>query len=228
MKLIRLVLRNTLWFLVAFLTVYLTSSAVLSVIPTDSGEAAGSGIPIYVVSNGVHTDVVVPVRNEIQDWSRTIRFEHTKARDSSRKWVSFGWGDKGFYLETLSWSDLKASTAFNAAFSLGTTAMHTEFHNRLKENDHCVAIRLHPDQYRKLVAYISGSFQTDSTGFVKQITTTAVYGKHDAFYEALGSYSMLKTCNTWTNQALKSAGQKACIWTPWDKGILYQYGKPVW
>jgi uncharacterized protein (TIGR02117 family) len=102
------------------------------------------------------------------------------------------------------------------------------FHNRLKENDHCVAMRLHPDQYRKLVAFISGSFQNDSTGFVIPISTNAVYGKHDAFYEALGSYSMLKTCNTWTNEALKSAGLKACLWTPWDKGILYQYGKPVW
>ncbi len=228
MKRFRFGLRIAIRFLVAFVLLYISGSTVLSVIPTGSGEEAGSEVPIFVVSNGVHTDLVVPVRNEIHDWSRIIRFEHTRASDSSRKWVSFGWGDKGFYLETPSWSDLKVSTAFNAAFSLGTTAMHTEFHNRLKENDHCVAMRLHPDQYRKLVAFISGSFQKDGTGFVIPISTNAVYGKHDAFYEALGSYSMLKTCNTWTNEALKSAGLKACLWTPWDKGILYQYGKPVW
>jgi len=228
MKRIRSALRNSIRFLLAIVLLYFTGSAVLSVIPTGSGEETGSVIPVFVVSNGVHTDLVLPVRNELYDWSKNIRFEHTKASDSSRKWVSFGWGDKGFYLETPSWADLKASTAFNAAFSLGTTAMHTEFHNRLKENDHCVAMRLHPDQYRKLVAFISGSFQKDSTGRVIPIHTRAVYGKHDAFYEALGAYSMLKTCNTWTNQALKAAGQKACLWTPWDKGILYQYGKPVW
>ncbi len=228
MKRVRFIARHSFRFLLGLVLVYLTGSVVLSFITIDPEEKDALPVSIFVVSNGVHTDLVVPVRNEIMDWSHIIRFEHTKARDSSRKWVSFGWGAKGFYLETPAWSDLKASTAFKAAFSLGTTAMHTQFHNRLKENDHCVAIRLHPDQYRKLVAFISGSFQKDSTGFVIPISTNAVYGKHDAFYEALGSYSMLKTCNTWTNEALKSAGLKACLWTPWDKGILYQYGRPLW
>ncbi len=45
----------------------------------------------------------------------------------------------------------------------------------------------------------------------------------DAFYEAKGSYSFMKTCNTWANSALKSAGQKAALWTPSDKGIFRHY-----
>jgi hypothetical protein len=50
-----------------------------------------------------------------------------------------------------------------------------------------------------------------------------VYGDNDAFYEAIGSYNLFKTCNTWTNNALKSCGQKACFWTPFESGIFYQY-----
>jgi hypothetical protein len=74
------------------------------------------------------------------------------------------------------------------------------------------------------VDYISNSFQSDSGEFLK-IETDAVYGKNDAFYEAKGSYSLFHTCNTWTNNALKSANQKAALWTATDKGILSHYIK---
>ena len=49
------------------------------------------------------------------------------------------------------------------------------------------------------------------------------YGNNDQFYEAVGSYSCFKTCNTWTNQALKESKLKACLWTPFDFGIISKY-----
>ena len=50
-----------------------------------------------------------------------------------------------------------------------------------------------------------------------------MYGNSDAFYDATGSYSLFHTCNSWTNNALKAAGMKASVWTPFDKGIFHQY-----
>lgn len=41
------------------------------------------------------------------------------------------------------------------------------------------------------------------------IPTDAVYGINDAFYDAKGKYSFFETCNTWANDGLKEAGQKA-------------------
>ena len=49
------------------------------------------------------------------------------------------------------------------------------------------------------------------------------YGQKDAFYEAKGSYSLFYTCNTWANNALKAANQKASLWTVYDKGIFCHY-----
>ena len=207
---------------------YLLISVLLSWITYSGDQSKTNGVKIYVISNGVHTDLVLPAQNEFHNWTSEVRFEHTKARDTTRKWVSFGWGDKGFYLETPNWSDLKTSTAFKAAFSLGSTAMHTKFHKKLREEDRIIPILVQPDQYMKLVKYITQSFQKDSSGHFIPIQNNAFYGKNDSFYEAVGSYSMFKTCNTWTNDALKTAGLKACFWTPWDKGILYQYDKPIW
>jgi hypothetical protein len=57
---------------------------------------------------------------------------------------------------------------------------------------------------------------------MQQIGTHS-YGKHAAFYEAKGSYNLFYTCNTWANQALKAANQKAALWTVLDKGIFYHY-----
>jgi 3-dehydroquinate synthetase len=55
------------------------------------------------------------------------------------------------------------------------------------------------------------------------IKTEAVYGEFDAFYEANGNYHLFHTCNTWANNGLKAAHQKAAIWTPFESGIFYHY-----
>ena len=52
------------------------------------------------------------------------------------------------------------------------------------------------------------------------IETDAQYGQNDAFYEANGKYNFTHTCNTWANNALKASGQKAPLWTPFDRGFL--------
>ncbi len=63
-------------------------------------------------------------------------------------------------------------------------------------------------------------FDYNSSGETISIKTDAVYGKNDAFYEAQGSYNFLNTCNTWANNGLKHAGQKAALWTATDFGIF--------
>ena len=93
----------------------------------------------------------------------------------------------------------------------------------MKENESCKKIMISTDQYAKLIDFITASFQKDSQGNFINIKTTANYGKNDAFYEANGSYSMIHTCNTWANNALKSCDQKACFWTPFDTGIFLKY-----
>mgnify|MGYP001592618524 CR=1 FL=1 len=78
--------------------------------------------------------------------------------------------------------------------------------------------------YQKLVVFINESFETES-GLPIKIETNAVYGKNDIFYESKGSYSLFYTCNSWTNQALKSANQKAALHTLTDTGIFRHYSK---
>jgi uncharacterized protein (TIGR02117 family) len=206
-----------------FLSLYFSLAYILSRISVNKEQAANAGISIYILSNGVHTDIVVPTKNELFNWHELVKPEHTLSQDSTAGLVAFGWGDKGFYLETPTWGDLKFSTAFKAAFGLSSSAMHVTYYKGLQQNARCKEIRLSKEQYIKLIAYIKQSFLLNEKQGSIHIPTKAMYGDHDAFYEAAGSYHLFKTCNTWANSALKSCGQKACVWTPFESGIFYQY-----
>jgi uncharacterized protein (TIGR02117 family) len=215
---------------ISTLTLYIVSALLLSIIPSGKSPAIEpeTGIPIWIESNGVHTDLILPVKSAVVDWSNYFPFSNTVAKDTQKNVIAIGWGDKGFYLETPTWGDLKPSTACKAAFGLSSTALHTTYYRKIQENDHCVKVHISRPQYQQLVSYILGSIPTNPEGKPILIPTNMVYGKSDAFYEAKGSYILFQTCNTWTNSALKSAGLPASAWTPFDRGILYHYGKDFW
>ncbi len=227
----RLILKNTLkytgYFLlsfVGFVLVYIIAAYGLAAITIGRETGSKDEITIYIKTNGVHTDIVVPVKNAQQDWSREVQFTNTQLGDTAGiQYLAMGWGDKGFYLETPTWGDLKFSTAFKAATGLSTTAIHATYYHVMHEGEDCKKIVISTEQYNRLIKYITGSFQHDDAGHVEHIVTHANYGDNDAFYEAKGSYSMFYTCNTWANCALKSCGQRACLWTPFDKGIFKKY-----
>jgi uncharacterized protein (TIGR02117 family) len=222
-KIVKYSFRALLGF-IAFVLLYLGLAWCLSRISVSREDAQTADMAIYIKTNGVHTDLVVPVKSDLADWSREVKFAHTHLQDTSNiQYLAMGWGDKGFYLQTPTWADLKFSVAFKAAFALSTTAIHATFYDKLQENESCRKILISRNAYNRLVQYISNSFQRNAAGHFIKIATNANYSKADAFYEANGSYSMLHTCNTWANNGLKASGQKACLWTPFDTGIFQQY-----
>jgi uncharacterized protein (TIGR02117 family) len=210
---------------IVLVAVYLLAAVILSRLSVAKQATANSNIPLYILTNGVHTDLVLPVRTSQIDWSKQIPYANTTGKDTTASLIAFGWGDKGFYLETPTWADLKFSTAFKAAFGLSSAVVHTTYYHHLQEDNDCVKMMIDSAQYAHLVTFIEASFKTDNNGLPIYIHTNANYDNNDAFYEAKGSYSLFHTCNTWANNGLKAGGQKACWWTPFDKGIFYQYGK---
>lgn len=220
------ILKSIAWILLGFIGVvllYLLSALVLSLISVNKKTITSNNVAIYLLTNGDHTDVVVPVKNPLKDWSTEIKYENTISNDTTAKYVAIGWGNKDFYLNTPTWAQFKLSLGIKSIFGLGPSAIHTDFCKTLKQGDNCKKIMLSNDQYIKLVGYIDASFKKDVNGHVINIKTHANFDNTDAFYDANGTYSLFYTCNTWTNNALKACGQKACLWTPFDKGIFYQY-----
>lgn len=211
--------------IIIFLLLYVIVALSLQQIAVGGGinKGADSKVAIYIKTNGVHTDIVVPVRTSQRDWSTHVLFANTVGKDTAFNYLALGWGDKGFYLQTPEWKDLKASTALKAAFGLSSSAMHATFYRQMSESETCRKIAITTWEYDQLIKYIDESFQHNADGTYQYISTNANYGTTDAFYEAKGKYSLFYTCNTWANQALKSCGQRAALWTLTDKGIFDKY-----
>ena len=173
------------------------------------------GVTIYLVSNSVHADLIVPVENEVVDWRDDFADTEFLADPMQKSHVAFGWGDRGFYLETPTWNDLKFSTAANALFWPSDTCIHVDFTNLNEYSQPPASLTLSREQYEQLIQFIRDSFVTDHEN-IKQIKGHQ-FGSTDAFFEAKGTYHALNTCNSWVGRALKSSGVSVPLLTPLPK-----------
>lgn len=214
-----LILRITLISITAILIGYIAVFWIASLIEIKGGNVSENEdtIEVFLSTNGVHTDFIVPIENEFIDWQRLLGLSKNEG-----EWVAIGWGDRGFYLNTPEWKDLKLRTAFEAVSGLGSTALHVTQLNTVVEGKNCVRVKISKENYQILVEYIQKYFVIDVRKKAILIETTS-YGLNDYFYEAKGSYSAFYTCNTWVNEGLKVASQKAALWTLTDTGVLRHY-----
>ncbi|MDD3005201.1 TIGR02117 family protein [Flavobacterium sp.] len=209
--------------LLIFIVVYVFFAFAIPYIGVNKKHTSTSqDVEIYIKTNGVHTDIVVPIKSEYKDWSKIIQYKHIKSKDSTLQYIAFGWGDKGFYLNTPEWSDLKVSTALVAASGIGESAMHATFMDKPIEGIDCVKLKISSQEYYNLINYVESSFEWDKDKSPIWIDATT-YGLNDSFYEAKGAYNLFYTCNTWSNNALKVMNQKAALWSVTDRGIFQQY-----
>ena len=136
---------------------------------SSSNDSSLKPIDIYLISNGFHSDIVVPIKSKEMDWSEIIKYEHALSNDSSYNFIAFGWGDRKFYLETPTWSHLKYDVAFQALFFLNRSAIHATFFREMYESESCIKISISSRNYRKLIAYIISDLMFDENGKVMQI-----------------------------------------------------------
>ncbi len=209
--------------LIVLIALYFLLAFCLSRITINANPVNKPEVAIYIMTNGVHTDIVMPAVSQEINWTKEISYKNTLEADSTYKYLAIGWGDKKFYIETPGFADLKLSTAIRAISGLSTSAMHTTYYQNIKEDNHCKKIMISNEQYKQLINYVLNSFKKDSSGHLMPVKTSVHYDIADAFYEAKGSYSIFKTCNTWANAALKACGQKSCLWTIFDTGIFIKY-----
>lgn len=216
-----------LFLLILPLLTYFIAALILAKISTKPPQIKAEfseTIQIFVRSNGIHTDFIVPIQTTSKNWRNLIDFRDFEAIDSNRvNYLSFGWGDRGFYLETPTWDDLKVSTIIQAAFLPSPTVMHIDCWStppRISEN--CKSIDLQTFQYETLITYIENSFHKDAKGNIQLIPNKG-YHDSDNFYKAEGSYHLFNTCNNWTNQGLKQAQVKTALWSPFVGGIMEKW-----
>lgn len=204
-----------------FFSTYLTIALIGITIPINSDYKPEEGdIEIFIISNGVHTDVCLPVKSKLINWAKYIDSSPFEGILLDPEYISIGWGDKGFFLDTPEWSDLTFSTAINATFLPSPTAMHVSYFDFTpKETESVRRCKITFEKYMELITFIKHSFLLNNNSLPVLIPNVG-YTETDNFYEAKGNYHLFKTCNTWTNNALAIAGVKTSLLALFEKGIL--------
>ncbi len=215
MKLINGILKLLLYLLLVPLF-YIIISLIFSAITIDRKieDHHVSDKIIYLSTNGIHLEIVIP-KNDIDSL-----LLHGINQETSDNYLSFGWGDENFYLNTPTWGDLNISNALKALFFSKAALIHVTRYK--SKHDNWVEIKISETELEQLNAYLQNAFRTNKNG-LKVILVNQGYSSVDDFYKAKGSFSYLKTCNTWVNSGFKQSGLEACLWTPFDFGLLRIY-----
>ena len=217
MKRFFIYLKRTIYIVITLILVYFIIAVILSFLSTTTQKLdCVKTERIFISSNGIHLDIIVLVKNLKKNFINNLQVQN------NAKYISFGWGDKEFYINTPTWGDLTFSTAFKALFLKSKTAMHVSFYKtayvQWKKIDLCKI------QLENLNSFIESTFQKSKKKKFIKIDASG-YSKNDYFFEAHGSFSFYRTCNVWVNEALKKANIKTSIWSPFVYGILYHIEK---
>ena len=206
--------RRLLALLFAPIGVYYAAAGVLSHVPVNNDwREPANGVTIYLASNGVHTGIVVPATAAGIDWRGRVRASDLPDPSLAGKWLMFGWGDRDFYLHTPTWSDIRPGTVLSALVGSGQTLVHVDHLDDFYADIDMRPLRVTADQYRRLADFIKATF-------AKPREATPGYGSRDMFYAGKGRYSVIRTCNVWTGEALKAAGVRTAVWSPFPGGIM--------
>lgn len=206
-----------LFSLLGLFSLYMIIAVALSYLSTDPDDIeCEQQETSYVATNGVHLYIIIPADNVEADILKNLEI------NSDVKYLSFGWGDKEFYINTPEWSDLTLGTAFTALLERSPTAIHViNYKNKRK---HWVEMEICPNQMEGLNDYIKRYFKTDKGEYIK-IEGITGYSANDHFFEAKGNYTFYRTSNVWVNQALKEINVETSIWSPFDFGVLHHIKK---
>lgn len=202
---------------------YLLAALILGLVPANvAWSEPRQGVTVYLRTNGVHTWIVVPKVTPVIDWRRYAPGEHLgDPRWGAADHVAFGYGNREFYLNTPTWADLSPRTAALALFGSGPSLLHVEHDHRPQPDEYTRPIRISMGQYRRLADYIRRRFRLDPQGRTMPLIGRG-YNGWDMFYEANGGYSFVMTCNEWTGRALRHAGIRTGLWTPFAQSIMWR------
>ena len=199
---------------------YLAAALIGSLVPVNrSWKEPEEGITIYIADNGIHADLVMPLKSQGLDWSAVVPPGDMASAGPSDRWIAFGSGEERVYLNTPTWWDITPRTIFSALAG-GRRVMHVEYVP--SPNYTAREIRLRPDEYRRLWAAVRADFALDSSGRPKRLDHPG-YGCCDAFYRARGKENAFKTCNSSVARWLRLAGVETSLWPPFVEGLTWRY-----
>jgi uncharacterized protein (TIGR02117 family) len=197
--------------------IYLFLVILGTIIPSGQYQPSKDGeISIYLTTNGIHSDLVLPIRQSNKDWLKHLSPDFQKYQ--AYRYVALGWGDYDFYLQSKKGTDIW--DIINTLFIPSKGILHLQFYrNELIENEQVIGLKISQKQYINLCQYIENQLITNKYQQLSFIENG--YGSDDYFFAAKGTYHLFNTCNNWTNGGLKVMNIRTGLWTPFAQCIWF-------
>ena len=197
-----------------------------SSIPRNSApDPVDDGIEIMVETNGTHTGIVMPVVTPEQDWRKTFPSAGQARRDGRvPTHVAVGWGEREVFLNVPTWGDLSPLTASRIALVGGDAVMRVSHYALPRPSEDFRPVRISREDYTRMVRAIEASLPPPGPDGTRQILRGTA--PDDAYYEALGHYTLVETCNSWVGDRLADGGLQMGWWTPFAGGVMKWIEKP--
>ncbi|TIQ75518.1 MAG: TIGR02117 family protein, partial [Mesorhizobium sp.] len=119
---------------------------------------------ILVLKNPIHTDIAIPVDDDVRKRFHFLVDSGIPADMAEVRYIVFGWGGRAFYLETPTWSELKAVPVMKA-LTLDASVMHIDVAGNIVEPHPDVAgFDISEERFAALLDFIAASFQQGPNG----------------------------------------------------------------
>jgi uncharacterized protein (TIGR02117 family) len=164
----------------------------------DSHASRGNDKRVFVVHNNWHAALVV----RKADLTQGLIPEQDHFPEA--EYLEIGWGDRDYFPAT----EESVGLALRAAFRSRGSVLHVVgFNGAVRDyftDGEIIELALAREPFRRLSEFLSGSFSRTDPSVPAQSQPGLV--ANGRFYPATGRFSILRTCNTWIAEALKSAG----------------------
>jgi uncharacterized protein (TIGR02117 family) len=204
--------------------VYMLAALIGSFVPANnSWKQPAEGIDIFVETNGVHVSLIIPMSAAGEDLSDLIRPDQLGNRELYGTHAMIGWGHKRVYRNARTWGDVKSGDIASAITGSDETTLHVYHLIDPQPTSYRKRFRVTPEQYRSIIAQIRATFRLDANG---KSGAYPAYGPDNLFYDSVGHYDAITTCNSWTGTVLRNSGVRMGIWTPMPGGVMRWFDAP--
>jgi len=181
-------------------------------------------VMICVNQVGIHTNIIVPVQNNIYNWQKFLNIKEIgKEPSENYQYLGFGWGDRDFYPTNPSQIQEIVPLGVQALFFSRGSVMRVEGYQEIPQRHDIQCVGVNNSNYLNTVQFIQNSFQLTPQGqiilFVRSDESEASY------YEAKGHYSVLRNSNNWTAEGLRQANINTPLWAGIPQAVMFHVSR---
>ena len=196
-------------FLIIPLIFYVTIALIFTFFPMKNVTNIGKEKIIYISYSQLHSDIIIDITTLDNKWKKKLP-PHLLHKQG---YLSFGWGDKEFYLNTPTWDDLKIDSALKALFTNSPSVVYIKYHQKISYLAEIKEVKLSTEQLKNLEKGIFKSIDFKNQNYKG-------YGQNDIFYSSPYQYNIFMTCNTWTGDRLRESNVSMPYWTPFVWSVV--------